>query len=83
MAVTVTIRFFAIAREWAGRASEEVDLDPGSTTDQVWDHLISREPRFASWRGRWRLAVNDEYVAGRVALQTGDEIAVIPPVSGG
>ncbi len=83
MALNVTVRYFAVAREWAGRSDEDCSLADGSTTDAIWDHLFRLEPRFGSWRGRLRLAVNDEFVVGPVVLRSGDEVSVIPPVSGG
>ena len=83
MALNVKVRYFAVARDWAGRSAEDCSFADGTTTDAVWDHLIRLEPRFGAWRGRLRLAVNDEYIVGSVALRSGDEVSVIPPVSGG
>lgn len=83
MAVKVRVRFFAVAREWMGTSAIDLSIDEGSTTDAIWDRLVEREPRFSGWRERMRLAVNDEYVARPVALRPGDDVAVIPPVSGG
>jgi molybdopterin converting factor small subunit len=61
----------------------ELSIPDGSTTEAVWDLLVQREPKFSTWRDRLRLAVNNDYVSAPVALRTGDEVAVIPPVSGG
>lgn len=83
MAMMVHVRFFAVAREWMGTAAADLSLPDGSTTEAVWDELARRQPKIASWRGRLRLAINDEYAAAPVVLRPGDEVAVIPPVSGG
>lgn len=83
MAVTVHVRFFAVARDWMGASSIELAISEGATTEAVWEELVRRQPKLKPWRERFRLAVNDEYVTGPVALHSGDTVAVIPPVSGG
>jgi molybdopterin synthase sulfur carrier subunit len=83
MALMVRVRFFAVARDWMGTASLDVEVPDGATTEAVWDLLVQREPKLSAWRGRLRLAVNDEYVSAPAVLRSGDAVAVIPPVSGG
>jgi len=74
--VQVTVRLFAGLRERAGRSSLELD-DVASVAD-VWPRLdLGDEP------GGLLYAVNREYVAREHALADGDEVALIPPVSGG
>lgn len=83
MAVTVHVRFFAVAREWMGSSALELAIPEGATTDAVWEELVRRQPKLKPWRERFRLAVNDEYVITPAPLRPGDTVAVIPPVSGG
>lgn len=83
MDMTVRVRFFAVAREWMGATSLELAISEGATTEAVWEELERRQPKLKPWRERFRLAVNDEYIAGPVTLRPGDTVAVIPPVSGG
>ena len=82
--VTITVRLFAMLRERAGRDALELELPAGATVadalDELRDHdglgdLLNRLPI--------RTAVNREYVSTEIALSAGDELAVIPPVSGG
>ncbi len=82
--MTVHVRLFAILRERAGRDSLELELPDGAT---VADALaaLEREPGLEDVIGRMplRAAVNREYAPTDALLRPGDEMAVIPPVSGG
>jgi molybdopterin synthase catalytic subunit/molybdopterin converting factor small subunit len=74
--VRVTVRLFAGLRERAGRS--RIELDGVETVDDVWAQLeLGDEP------GGLLYAVNREYVERGHALSDGDEVALIPPVSGG
>jgi molybdopterin synthase catalytic subunit len=81
----VRVLYFARSREVAGGAEEALDLPPGATTASLLADLSSRHAGLASVLASCVLAVNHEYVeAGEaVALKDGDEIAIIPPLSGG
>jgi molybdopterin converting factor subunit 1 len=76
----VTVLYFAHARDARGQASELLDLPEGTTVaalrEQVAGLLGARVPTFL-------LARNEAYAASSDALHDGDEVAVIPPVSGG
>ena len=72
----VTVRLFAGLRELAGRSS--LELEDVATVADVWPRLgLGDEP------GGLLYAVNREYVSTDTALADGDEVALIPPVSGG
>ena len=74
----VAVRLFAGLRELAGTRATEIELSPGSTAADVWPALeLGAEPPGLL------LAVNKSYAARDTVLQEGDEIALIPPVSGG
>lgn len=79
----VTVLFFAGLRERAGTNSALLDLPPGTTVAAAIERARHVTPK--SWRVTSRLmtAVNLEYVAPTHLLQEGDELALIPPVSGG
>ena len=79
----VSVRLFAAARELAGMDECRLEIPDGAKAGYVLDHLESLAPRFRDWRPVIRLAVNREYVDLAHPLQDGDEVAVIPPVSGG
>lgn len=76
------ILFFAQLRDITGKAQVELARDELST-NELWTELIAVYPALAPFRSVVRLARNQEYV-GRDARFTGaDEVALIPPVSGG
>jgi MoaD family protein len=86
LAVTVTLRLFAAARVAAGRGHDTFDLPRGATVDDVLAAAIGRYgPDFADVLSTARVWVNgDEPQGGTAApVLAGDEVAVLPPVSGG
>jgi MoaE-MoaD fusion protein len=82
--MTVTVRLFAILRERAGRDSIEMELDEGATVAEALDRLSER-PELGDLLERMpvRMAVNRDYADPDTSLAPGDELALVPPVSGG
>lgn len=80
---SVTIRLFATLRERAGASELVREFPEGVTVGQVWETLKDEFPALRSHRDSVGFAVNQEYVAGDHTAHDGDEIAFIPPVSGG
>ena len=83
VAVRVRVRLFAIQRELAGTRELELDLPDGATVADAWASVVERHPVLAPGRPSVRFALNGEYVAADAHVTAGDEIAFIPPVSGG
>lgn len=83
MTVRVRVRLFAMQREIAGTREIELELGDGSTIEGAWAALVGRFPRLASGRSAVRFALNGAYTTADSALSDGDEVAMIPPVSGG
>jgi molybdopterin converting factor subunit 1 len=79
----VRLRFFAILRERAGTAELTRELDGPTTVGELWGALRREHPALAGFRGAVAFAVNQEYVDSKTTLQDNDEVAFIPPVSGG
>jgi molybdopterin converting factor subunit 1 len=79
----VTVRFFAGHRDIVGAAEQVFDLTAGATVETLWVILVERYPRLAGYSGRLLYAVNQEFSTLHTALAEGDEVAFIPPVSGG
>ena len=79
----VRTRFFASARDAVGRRELELEVPEGLTAGDLLQRLISDYPRLAGHAQTMMLAVNESYVEAGQALQPGDEVAFIPPVSGG
>lgn len=80
----VTVRLFAMLRERAGSDSVEIELAESATVADAIAAL-GRDPQVGDLAARLplRIAVNREYAASDATIQPGDELAAIPPVSGG
>jgi len=81
--VRVRIRLFAMQRELAGTRGVEVALPAGATIEDAWTALVARFPNLAPGRAALRFARNGGYAPPETPLGDGDEVAMIPPVSGG
>jgi molybdopterin converting factor subunit 1 len=79
----IQIRLFSIAKDLAGVEEQRLDIEEGEQADAVFRYLETLHPSFRMWQSSMRLAVNHEYVHNNHPLRDGDEVAVIPPVSGG
>ncbi len=79
----ITVRYFAGHRDITGRAEEQIALEPGATIGALWETLVARYPRLAPYQGRLLYAVNQDFATLATELHDGDDIAFIPPVSGG
>jgi len=80
--IEVRVRFFARLRELAvGR--DELALVAGATVSDAWEEAVRRWPALAEHRAWVRSARNGAYAAWTTPLAEGDEVAFLPPVSGG
>ena len=81
----VKVLYFASAREASGLSEEAIELDGQGTTDKLMETLILRHPALGSVMKSCVLALNQEYISREELrmLTDGDEIAIIPPLSGG
>lgn len=79
----VRVRLFAIQRELAGAREVPLDLAAGATVEDAWTAIVGRFPVLAPGRASLRFARNGDYAEPGTALDDGDEVAFIPPVSGG
>src|SRR5664279_2228718 len=82
--MTLRVRLFAMLRERAGADAVEIELPPEATVADALDEL-ARTPTLAESLARLpvRMAVNREYADAGTTLHAGDELALIPPISGG
>jgi len=81
--VHVRARLFAVQRELAGTREVPLELPDGGTIDDAWQLLVERFPVLAPGRSFLRFARNGDYADATTVLGDGDEVAFIPPVSGG
>ena len=77
------IRFFALYRERAGRDLFSLELPPGASVQEMVLEVRRHFPNLAPPDVQIVVAVNAEYAEPDTVLQAGDEICLIPPVSGG
>lgn len=79
----IRVRLFGSVKEIVGSGEIEVPAAPGATTGSLLAGLIRAHPRLEPWGEYLRVAVNQEYAPGETPVAPGDEVAIIPPVSGG
>jgi molybdopterin converting factor subunit 1 len=79
----VTVRLFARLRELAGTGELVRDVAAPATVQTVWQSLVSEMPGLSDYERAMSVAVNADYSKMSAAVQDGDEVAFLPPVSGG
>lgn len=84
MTVQIRVLYFAAARDAAGRSEEEVTLPEDVTTIADFLRWLGvTHPMLLPYLGSLRIAVNEQFGDALLGIQTGDVLAVIPPVAGG
>lgn len=81
--IRITLKLFAAYQEACNAEQLQLDLPPGTPVAQLRDRLIAEHPQLERWRSVTRFGVNLEFVPPDTPLQEGDEVVLIPPVSGG
>ena len=79
----ITVRLFARLREIAGASELARAVPDGATARAVWDQLAGEFPGLADYANAISCAINDEYARLTTVVEDGDEVAFLPPVSGG
>jgi molybdopterin converting factor subunit 1 len=79
----VTVRLFARLRDLAGAGELARELPDAATVATLWQALVIDHPEMAAYEQSLSCAVNAEYAKFRTVLTDGDEVAFLPPVSGG
>ncbi|MCB8943219.1 MAG: molybdopterin converting factor subunit 1 [Ardenticatenaceae bacterium] len=79
----LTIRLFATLKDRAGKPQIEVDLPDSSTVEQLLTAVAADYPQLAPALPTVLVAVNKAFASPHTPIQTGDEVALFPPVSGG
>ena len=77
------VKFFALYRERAGRSQFQLELPEGSTVSDLTDKVRQHFPQLAPPNVKIVVAVNTEYGEPQTVLHEGDDVCLIPPVSGG
>jgi MoaE-MoaD fusion protein len=79
----IRVLFFGALKELTGRSNETIDLPNGARVNDLLAHYAARFPPFEALRSSLAVSVNEEYSQMDRALVAGDEVGVLPPVSGG
>lgn len=79
----IRVLFFGMLKDLVGRSSDTVDLPEGARVEDILSYYLRQVPRLQSMLPALALSVNQEYSRSDRALAAGDEVALLPPVSGG
>jgi MoaE-MoaD fusion protein len=83
MTMQVRVLFFGVLKDLVGNGNEFIVLAPNATVGDLLSQLENRTPRLKAVLSSVAMSVNEEYAGPEVILKQGDEIALLPPVSGG
>lgn len=81
--VRVKVLFFGRLKDIIGQSEESLDLNEASTIEQLFALYSQRFPELAKYRSSVVASRNQEFAAWNTPLHSGDEVAFLPPVSGG
>jgi len=81
--VRVKVLFFGRLKDVIGHAEESLDFAEASTIEQIFAVYSQRVPELAKYRSSVVASRNQEFAAWDTPLHSGDEVAFLPPVSGG
>lgn len=79
----ISVLFFGVLKDLIGRSTEKIDLPDGAPVRELLLYYAQRTPRFEAMMPSVAIAVNQEYSGVERALHEGDEVGLLPPVSGG
>jgi MoaE-MoaD fusion protein len=79
----VRVLFFGMLKDLAGRSSDCFDLAQGASVRDVLEHYAAKSPAMREAMPSLAVALNQQYVTEEATLNDGDEVALLPPVSGG
>jgi molybdopterin converting factor subunit 1 len=81
--IRVKALFFGRLKEILGRTQESIDLAPAADIESLFAHYAGRYPELQQYRSSLVASCNREFAPWNTALHAGDEVAFLPPVSGG
>ncbi len=79
----VRILFFGLLKDLVGRSADELEIEAGARIETVYEHYASQFPKLREMADSIAVARNEEFAEAHVELADGDELAFMPPVSGG
>lgn len=79
----IRVLFFGMVRDWLGKSSDDVEIAEGQSLQDLFDHYAARQPKLKQMESSIVLSRNQEFAGRQDRLADGDEVAFLPPVSGG
>lgn len=81
--ITITVKLFAAYQEAYGVEEMKRQFPPQTEVKAVLEQIIAEKPQLKQWRDVTSFGINFDFVSGETMLKDGDEVVLIPPVSGG
>ena len=81
--IRLNVLFFGRLKDAIGHGQESMEIPPGSRIEDLFAHCVARYPELAEHRRAVAVSRNREFTSWTTPLQPGDEVAFLPPVSGG
>lgn len=81
--IRIKVLFFGRLKDLTGHTEDSVDLPDAATIEQLFALYAAKGPEFAKFRSSVVASRNQEFAAWDTPLHSGDEVAFLPPVSGG
>ncbi len=81
--ITITLKLFAVYQETYKVSEMQLTLSPGTKVSQLLQNMITQHPELEKWRNVTKFGINLNFVPPETILKDGDEVVLIPPVSGG
>lgn len=81
--IRLNVLFFGRLKDAIGHSQESVEIPSDSRIEDLFAHCVARHPELAAHRQATAVSRNGEFATWTTPLQPGDEVAFLPPVSGG
>jgi molybdopterin synthase sulfur carrier subunit len=81
--IKIKVKLFAVYQETFGKPELELTCTQPISVGNLLNFLIKKQPQLQNWQNITRFGVNLKFVDSETLLQDGDEVVLIPPVSGG
>jgi molybdopterin synthase sulfur carrier subunit len=81
--ITIIVKLFAIYQETYNQPELTLTVAENTTIADIFQMIVTEHPELSSWQAITRFAINMEFVPAHTPLKNGDELVLIPPVSGG
>ncbi|MEM8613617.1 MAG: MoaD/ThiS family protein [Cyanobacteria bacterium P01_H01_bin.105] len=81
--ISITLKLFAVYQDVLGCPEMTMTLPEGTTVEGLCDRIYNQYPNLRQWQKLTRFGINLQFVEADTPLNDGDEVVLIPPVSGG